>query len=384
MLRDDPVVVGHNPILGEGRDLLTQWWSGYRTSGIGGSGAAPASFAVLGVLEMALSWSNRVLFVSLLVGPLVLAAVGAFRLVRPLGSARAAAIATAVAVANPLTGEALAAARWDTLVLWGFAPFVLISVARVGDIDPWNSVRRSLPVRLTRFGFLLAVVAACAPSAIVMGLLGSVAVVAYGIVTGRVYRVGYGLAGLAAAVVVPAALHLPFTRDVLVGDGWEWIVGRSSPEADVSGFAEILLFAPGRSTGSVLMYGLLAAASLGLLFGRRTRYDAAVLGWSAALVGFAGAWLASSRLESALWPGADVLLVIAGAGLTLAVGASVRSVEVDLKRYTYGWRQFATLYRCRWWIGRSRPRLRSGARRPAQPSRGRICRDHGVAVLGHG
>ena len=343
LLGEMPVVAGSNPILPDGGDLVDQWWSGYRLTGLGTETASPLSFLVLGLLGLAFSWSPETLHVLLLVGPLVLGAVGVFGLVRPLGGPRGAAIATAVAVANPLTSEAFAAARWETLVLWAFAPFLLTSAARLGDLAPWNGKSRPLPSRLVRFGAVIAVGAAFAPSAIVLGVLAAIAVALFGFSTGRLHRVGYGAAGVAAALLVPAALNLRFARTVLTGDRWEWIVGQPSPEESVNSFSELIQFAPGRSGGSILMWGLVAAASLGLLFGRQTRFDAAVLGWIMAVIGFITAWISTTDFASIALPGADVLLTLAAAGLALAVGASVRAVQVDLKRYGYGWRQFATV-----------------------------------------
>ncbi|MFW2382461.1 MAG: hypothetical protein ACN4GZ_11940 [Acidimicrobiales bacterium] len=343
LIGDAPVVVGSNPILPEGQDLLTQWGIGYRQTGLGDQAASPMSFAVLGLLGLGFAWSPSTLHLLLLVGPLVLGAVGIFRLVRPLGGPRAAAIATAIGVANPLTSEAFAAARWETLVLWALAPFLLVSAARLGDLSAWSGTARPLPARIVRFGALTAVGAAFAPAAVFLAVGAALSIAVLGLVGGRLFRVGYGAAGAVAAVVLPAILDLRFSRQILVGQGWNWIAGHASPEESISGFAELVQFAPGRGAGSVLMWGLVAAASLGLLFGRKGRFEAALLGWIAACSGFVVAWISTSSYDSVVLPGADVLLTLSAAGLALAVGASVRSVQVDLKRYGYGWRQFATV-----------------------------------------
>ncbi len=343
LIGESPVVAGSNPILPGGGDMLRQWWSGYRESGLGTDAASPLSFPILGLLSLAFSWSPNTLYLLLLIGPLFLAAFGTFRLVRPLGGPRAASVATALSVANPLTADALAAARWETLVLWAFAPFLLVSAARLADLAPWNKKGRPLPTRLVRFGALVAVAAAFAPAAVFVAMLASVGVVVFGLLSGRLFRVAYGTAGVVAAVVVPAVIHLRFTRDVLTGDRWDWMVGQHSPEESVEGFSQLIQFAVGRSSGSVLMWGLVAASSLGLLFGRKGRFDAALFGWSMAVLSFVTAWLTTTDLTPVRLPGSDVILTLAGAGLALAVGSSVRSVQIDLKRYGYGWRQFATI-----------------------------------------
>ncbi|MBT8241560.1 MAG: hypothetical protein KJN63_10065, partial [Acidimicrobiia bacterium] len=344
LIGDPPVVAGSNPILPQGGgDLLTQWWTGYRATGLGTEAASPMSFAVLGLAGLLFSWSPSTLHLLLLVGPLVVGAIGAFRLVRPLGGPRSAAVATAIAVANPLTSDALAAARWESLVLWAFAPFLLISAARLGDLEPWTSTSRPLPVRVVRFGALTGVVAAFAPAALFVSILAAISLAVSGLVGGRLFRVGYGAAGAVAAVIVPAILDLRFARDVVTGGGWDWVLGEASPEESVTGFNELLQFAPGRSEGSVLMWGLMVAASLGLLFGRKGRFEAAAFGWIAATIGFVVAWISTSSADAVALPGADVILALSAAGLALAVGASVRSVQIDLKRYGYGWRQFASV-----------------------------------------
>ena len=342
LVGESAVVVGQNPVLGDGSDMISQWYNAVRPDGAGGTAAAPISFGILGVLSIALAWSPNMLYTVLLVGPLVLLAIGTFRMVRPLGGPRSAAVATAIAVANPLTADAFAAARWDTLVLWGAAPFLVVSGARLGDLAPWNTVPRSLPVRVLRFGLLTAVVSAFSPPFIPLAILAALSLGVFGVMTGRVFRIGHGLLGGLAAVVVPGVLHLPFSLDVLRGGGWNWVIGTHSAEESVASLSELVLFAPGRSTGSLFMWGLPVAASLGLLFGRSLRFDAAVLGWIMAIAGWGAAWAAIHWPDAAL-PGADIPLTLAAAGLTLGVGASVRAVQVDLKRYGYGWRQIATV-----------------------------------------
>lgn len=342
LVGDSPVVAGQNPILTDGGSLIEQWWTGYRTGGLGGPSAAPVTFAVFGVAAIALAWAPSFLHLVLLIGPLVIAPIGIFRLVRPLGGPRAAMVAATLAVANPLTADAMAAARWDTLVLWAGVPFLLHSACRLIELEPWTRVERPLPSLLVRYGFLTAVLAALAPAAVPLAVLTAGSVALFGFVSGRPSRVGRGILGAVAGVVVPAGLHLPFTLTIMGGEGWPWVIGVESPETEVAHVTDILLFSTGRSSTSVLMWGMLAAASLALLFGRHRRFDAALIGWLSAAVAWTAAWLSIS-LDTRVLPGADVLLTLGGAGLALAIGASVRSVQTDLKRYGYGWRQFATV-----------------------------------------
>ena len=264
-----------------------------------------------------------------MVGPLVVGAAGAYRLVSPFGSPRAAAIAAVAYAANPLPVSAIASGRWEALVIWGGAPFLLGSALRLQGVAPHAVADRPLSARLLRFGLLTAALATFVPvtPVLAIGLLAALALAS--VVVARPVGLGALLGGALAAVVVPLALHVPWSFAVLRRWSWSWLVGPSSPEQEFDSLADLVRFAPGRFAPGVLVIGLLGAAVVGLVIGRGRRFDGAARGWVIALVAWSVPWVDRRDWISIDGPAAETVLAFAAAGLALAVGCSVRALEVD-------------------------------------------------------
>ncbi len=332
---------------GAGR-LFSEWSGGWRSAGAGSPGNPATAFGVLALGKLAFFWADGLFDLLLLLGPVVLGTVGMWRLVRPLASPRASALAAVGYVANPLLVAMIAAGRWDALVVWGAAPALVGSVLRLQGTAPYGRqggrpgptvVDRDVEVRLLRFGFLVATVATFVPAVVLVALLLLVAVALGSVLTLRTDGlVRLGLGGV-AAVVVPGALHAPWTFDILRRGSWAWLVGPPSPEAAFDSLADLLRFAPDVAGPRLLTLGLLLAAMLALLLGRGTRFDLGVNGWSVAIVFWLVAWADRRGWMPMDLPSAELLLAPAAAGLALSIGAGTRSVEIDLVGYRFGWRQ---------------------------------------------
>jgi hypothetical protein len=102
--------------------LLREWTGGWRSAGPGSASNPATAFGVLGLLKLVFFWADGLLDLLLVLVPIALGVTGAWRLARPLGSARASALASVAYVANPLLVAIIAAGRWDALVVWGAAP----------------------------------------------------------------------------------------------------------------------------------------------------------------------------------------------------------------------------------------------------------------------
>lgn len=319
--------------------LLREWLGGWRTVGTGGPGNAPTALLLLGLVRALFFWGPGLFNTLLVVGPIFLGPIGAYRLARPLASPRAGAVAALVYACNPVSVSAMSAGRWEALVVLAAAPFLVGVLLRVGGQAPFGPIGgragpsvadRNLPVRLLRFGFLVAVVAAFAPSVIVVAVVMALALAAMAAALGRGGDPRHLLGAGAVAVVAPVALHGPWSFDVLQGLSWRWLVGPPSPETDVTSLLELLQFAPGGPPARTLALGLVVAAALAFLVVRDDLLFVAAGGWMLAVVFMGLIWADLRGWVPMSLPAPEIMLAPAAIGLTLAVMAGVRSLETRL------------------------------------------------------
>ncbi len=331
--------VGQIPDVPGAAVLLREWLGGWRTVGTGGPGNAPTALLLLGVLRAFFFWAPGLFDTLLVVGPIFLGPLGVYRLARPLASPRAGAIGAVVYAGNPLAVSALSAGRWEALVILAAAPYLLAALLRVGGQSPFGPIGgepgpsvadRNLAVRLLRFGFLVAFVASFAPAiipvAVVLALVVAVTTLALGQGGDPTEVAGASL----AAIVVPVALHGPWSFDVLQGLSWRWLVGPRSPETDIDSMLELLQFAPGAPAGRMLTLGLLAAAALAFAVTRSDLLHLVAAGWAIAVVFIGLTWAEFRGWIPIDLPNPEILLAPAAIGLALAVVVGVRSLESRL------------------------------------------------------
>lgn len=352
LISDGVAPVGRIPVVPEASSLLGEWLGGWRSSGVGGAGNPPTAFLFFGVLELLLGWSRPLLNLLVVLGPVFGGILGASRLARPFGSPRAGGLSAIAYGANPLVLSMMSAGNWDALIIWAAAPFFLGSLLRVAGISPYGSRQgpigegvdaRLVPTRLIRWGLLVAAAATFTPAAIPVAVICVVGLLAGSLLRFQRQAIGPLVAAGAVAVAAPAALHLPFTYDVLQRFRWDWLVGPGSPEATTSVLSDLVLFAPGAMAPRMITVALLIAAGVGLSFSKGRRFDVAVMAWSVALVGWFLAWAGARGWIGFELPAAEMLLAPAAAGLALSVAAGARSIEVDLGAYRFGLRQLSAV-----------------------------------------
>lgn len=348
LIADGVAPVGKIPVLPSASALFGEWLGGWRSAGLGGAGNAPTAFLFFGLMQLIFGWSSGLLNLLMVMTPVFIGIVGASKLARPFGSARVAGLAAIAYGANPLVLSAMSAGNWDALVMWAGAPFMLGSLMRVVGISPFGRRQgsvgtavevRELPIRLIRWGILTAAIATFTPAVIPVAF-GTVAGVTFGCLV-RFQRQAVGPLAMAAGVAVaaPAALHLPFTYDVLSRFRWAWLVGPGSPEASTAKLSDFILFAPGAISPRAITAALLAAAAVGLSFSKGRRFDVAVIGWSVGIVGWLITWAGARGWIGFDIPAPELTLAPAAAGMAMAVAAGARSVEIDLGGYRFGTRQ---------------------------------------------
>jgi hypothetical protein len=287
------------------------------------------------------------------------AAVGAWRLGRPLGSGLGRLVLVVTYLAVPLSYNSLARGHWDGLLVFAAAPWVLVRIARLTGLDPYSvedgdeavpdaggarpedAVGQRLQWRLAVIGLAigLALVAALAPAALIAVLLMGSGVLAGSLFTGDARAAARGLGGAAAAVGGAVLLLAPWSLEVLLGGGFETITGVAPSPAGAPGLGTLLRFHVGPLGAAPLGWAFLVAALLPLVLGQGWRLDWAVRCWAMVLLSVAVAWAGGRNWFPIRTQAADVLLVPAAIGLALAAALGAAAFESDLSRYRFGWRQ---------------------------------------------
>ncbi|MBW3557106.1 MAG: glycosyltransferase [Actinobacteria bacterium] len=136
--------------------FLRSFFSGWRTSGLGGEAPAPPTFALLGIAGLLLGGAMGLLQKILVLGAIPVGIVGAYRLASPIASWRARLLGAVLYAAIPIPYDALARGRWSGLVAYAAAPWLLARLLRATGLAPFGAptaaedqpvVRRAVPRR---------------------------------------------------------------------------------------------------------------------------------------------------------------------------------------------------------------------------------------------
>lgn len=315
------------------------WWSTWRPAGLGSTGPGAPGLGLLALLGSVFLGAIGTLQHVVVLGPLVLGPLGAYRAARWWGSPRGRIAAMIVYATVPVPYDALARGRWDGLVIYAGAPWVLSGISRLSGAVPFPFTDAPAVVgRIVGLGVLVAVLASVAPAFLFVMVAIGVALLVGSLLCGR-SRAGVRCAGVAvAATVVAAVLLLPWSASVLSSRAATFGV---LPAASARlGLGQLLLFHTGPVGNGVLGWALLAAAALPLLLGRSWRLEWAARLWVVALVCVGLAWAGLRGWIPA--PDPEVLLAPAAAALAGAVALGAVAFELDLPGYRFGWRQLAS------------------------------------------
>lgn len=333
--------------------LLTHFVDGWRTTGMGSTAPGPPAFGILGALGLLFLGHMGTLAKLLVLGAFPVAAVGAWRLGRPLNSTMARLAGVIAILAVPLPYNALARGRWTGLVAYAALPWLLLLLARMTGIEPFGAEdgttrrgRRSGPPSWRPYlllGVPLAAVSAFAP-----GIGVSVLVAALGLFLGSLLAGGAGAAvravrGALGGIVVAFVLLLPWSAALAVPGGWSTVAGVGRLPSRAPGLGALLRFQVGPIGAGLLGWALLAAAATPLLVGRGWRFTWAVRFWAVALLGVGLAWAGGRGWLPVRMQDAELLLAPAAAALAGAVMMGAAATQVDLRGYRFSWRQAAPL-----------------------------------------
>ena len=141
------LLAGHLPLVGqllpfpEPSVLLREFFGGWQDAGWQATGPAPSAFALLGLVGTVLLGSMAQVEKLLLLGPVLVGAVGMHRLLRPLGSKRARLAGTIAYLGLPLVWNGIASGDLQALVSFAAMPFVLSRICRASRLAPFASGR---------------------------------------------------------------------------------------------------------------------------------------------------------------------------------------------------------------------------------------------------
>ena len=325
--------------------LLTNYVAGWRTTGLGSGAAAPPLFGLLGTAGLALLGGVDLLQKILVLGVWPVAAVGAWRFGRNLGSTLARLVVVIAYLAVPLPYDALARGRWGAMLVYAATPWLLASLVRVTHLAPFgDDDPRPLWRHIVALGTGVAVLSAFVPGAALV-----VVVVAVGLLIGSLVA-GRGMAEAAEAVVlavgavaVAAVLLLPWSLDLLLPGGWSAVVGVARLPVDQPGLGALLRFQVGPLGAAPLGWALLVVAALPLILGQDWRLGWAIRLWMMALTCVGVAWAAGQGWLPFTLQSPDVLLAPAAMALAVSAALGAAAFETDLRGYKFGWRQAASL-----------------------------------------
>jgi GT2 family glycosyltransferase len=341
------LVFGHFPVVGElGRwpslgTLSRYATSGWRTTGLGASTAAPTAFGLLSLGGAVALGHMTFLQHVLVLGMVPLGALGVWLLSRPLGSGRVRVAALVAYVAVPLPYNAIAEGRWSGLVGYAVLPWLLGVLARWTGLPPFP--RAEGWQKVVGAALLLAAAGAVEPALVPLAVLVGVALLAGAALTREFSAGARALRLVALAGAGSLVLLAPWSVGWLPPVG-EWATfSRPAAHGGAAHLSTLLRFQTGPLGAGLLGYALLVVAAFPLLVGRDWRAAWAVRMWVIALASFALAWAGQHGALGLGWPPPDVLLAPAAAAVAVSAALGVAAFEVDLPGYHFGWRQVASV-----------------------------------------
>jgi GT2 family glycosyltransferase len=315
------------------------WWSAWQPGGLGVAAPSSPALGFLALLGTILVGAMGTLQHLVVLTPLLIGPIGAYRAARWWGSRRGRMAAMVAYAVVALPYNALSGGHWGGLVAYAAAPWILSWVGKFSATVPYPSTRLAqVWVRIIGIGVLVTVVAAVTPSFLYVVPLMGLALLAGSALAGQP-AAGLRMAGIAAAASLTATiLLLPWSWSVL-GSQVSALGAPVGPQGRLS-LGDVLRFHTGSFGSGVAGWAVLVVAALPLFIGRGWRLAWAARLWMVALFSFASAWAGSRGWVPALPP--EVALAPAAAALAASAALGAAAFELDLPGYRLGWRQLAT------------------------------------------
>ena len=325
-------------------DLLSEWWTAWRGAGLG-EGSVPVglvpAFGGLGTILLGSIGLARRLLILL---PLLLGAVGGWKLLSGTRSIRGRSAAVAVYALSPVALNALATGRLQALVAYAAAPWLLRRIARHARVAPFAEVDRPTQGWLRHLvgnGLLLGAVGCVSPlGSLVLAVTVSLLAVAPWVGGDRTRASRLPLAAF-GGLLFSIPLQLPWLVESVTRGDAASLTGLWDSRTAVPSAAELVTGSIGPVQTGWLGWGIVIAALVPLVTGRSWRFGWAIGGWVVALVSFAiTSLLASAGLVGGA--GVALFLVPAALAMALAVAMGPLAFEHDVVSGDFGIGQVAS------------------------------------------
>ncbi|MEA2973988.1 MAG: hypothetical protein QOG82_2446, partial [Actinomycetota bacterium] len=325
--------------------LLTHFVDGWRTTGLGSSSSAPPMFGLLGFAGTVLLGGVGLLQKLLVLGAWPIAAVGAWRAGRHLGSALGRLVGVVAYVTVALPYNSLARGQWGGLLAYAAAPWLLAALLRLTGLPPFRGDDERAPDwrDILVLGLGLAVVAAFVPSIALALVVAALGLLLGSLVAGHPTSTSTSFLGALGAVLVAVVLLVPWSVELLLPGGWSTVTGVSRLPSVQPSLGELLRFQIGPMGAAPLGWALLVVAAVPLVLGREWRLDWAIRLWIMALTCIGVAWAGGQGWLPLQFQSPDVLLAFAAAALAGSVALGAVAFETDLRSERFGWRQALSL-----------------------------------------
>ena len=330
-------------------ELFRHYVDGWRTTGMGSASAAPPGLALLAGLGALLFGHMDLLRTVLVLGTWPVAAFGVWRLARPLQSTLGRLVGVVAYLAVPLSYNAVATGRWEGLLAYGAAPWVLGLTFRLCRLEPFADPEGELHggpfgsagfrLDVLKLGLLLAVLSALVPSLGMVTVLACAGIVLGSALTGEVAGASRALLGAVVAVGIAILLLVPWSLDILTSGSWSTVVGVGRAGERGYGLGALMRFQTGPLGASPLGWALPVVAVLPLIVGRGWRLAWAARLWTLALLCITVAWAGGREWFPIRLQSPEILLAPAAAALATAAALGAVAFTADLRRYRFGWRQ---------------------------------------------
>ncbi len=334
------------------RALLRSFGSGWSTHGLGSTSPSPTALALVGVGSTVTAFHMGLWHTVGVLGPLVVGALGIWRLGSLFPTPRSRITALVVYLALPLPGELLSTGRWGALAAYAATPWVLHLLRRCAGIETIGAAANEsveqyvhVPVRarvrlLAQLGLVVAVTMAFVPAYALVVVGVGVLLALTTLIVGGSWRAASLLVGAALAVAAAGwVVNLPWSASLVGKGAWTAIVGAPLAGPPSLGLARLARFGLGRGSIGPLALALYLPVVAALLVARGWRFTWAVR--AAGLVAGFGAVVVLADRGSlfARMPEPGVLLAPVGVGLALSAACIAAAFQDDVLGGSFGWRQ---------------------------------------------
>ncbi len=328
LTRDIPEIGEFRALPDDLGTLTHDWWTGVRLWAMGHEGFASFALPLLDLLGLATFGSARLLRLVLVVAPLPIGVIGAWKLFSRTPSDYAPVAAAGLYAASPLPYNAMSGGSFTALLLYALFPWILGNVAALAggnSIGPDRSPRAAAAA----LALLLAIACSVLPGIALLFIVVVAGIVGGSLLSGDMRGIVPLVVGSLAAVVIAIAVNLPAILSTLE---WEQLVSAQSPDRTSTPLADLLVLYTGPLGSPILGWAIFAPAALPLISGGGQRFTWALRIWGAMLSVWAVAWTSARGWLPVGLPVDEIVLVPVAAGFATLAGFAALVLDIDVAK----------------------------------------------------